>query len=178
MPNSLFWVIHHSPVPWQLALEMTQSTNLLIICSYLYMLTLVVNVFWQGCFISVARNPIWNNIHHVKAAKATWGTTQAVVRYELHFTLAWSPCGQRKRGMCAVMETIATIFHYLLVQLSDMDKYYKQTNKKKLWHAGEDCPTTTPQSQEDKKFLQKPRHPLLSLSKWTETWLGVSTLTV
>lgn len=133
MPNSLFWVIRHSPVPWQLAREMTQSTNLLIICSYLYMLTLVANVFWQGCFISVARNPIWNNIHHVKAAKATWGTTQAVVRYELHFTLAWSPCGERKRGMCAVMETIATIFHYLLVQLSDMDKYYTQkTNKKNI----------------------------------------------
>lgn len=77
-----------------------------------------------------------------------------------------------------MMETIATIFHYLLVQLSDMDKYYKQKNKQKRWHAGEDCPTTTPQSQEDKKFQQQPRHPLLSLSESTETWLGISTLTV
>lgn len=80
MPNSLVWVIRHSPVPWQLAPQMTQKANLLIICNYLYLLTLGVNVFWQGCVISVARNLIWNNIHHVQAAKATWGTTQAVVR--------------------------------------------------------------------------------------------------
>lgn len=51
-------------------------------------------------------------------------------------------------------------------------------NKQKRWHAGEDCPMTTPQSQEDKKFQQQPRHPLLSLSESTETWLGISTLTV
>lgn len=80
MPNSLVWVIRHSPVPWQLAPQMTQSANLLIICNYLYLLTLLVNVFWQSCFISVARNSVWNNIHHVETAKATWGTIQAVVR--------------------------------------------------------------------------------------------------
>lgn len=80
MPNSLVWVIRHSPVPRQLAPQVTQKANLLIICNYLYLLTLGVNVFWQGCFISVARNLIWNNIHHGQAAKATWGTTQAVVR--------------------------------------------------------------------------------------------------
>lgn len=80
VPNSLVWVICHSPVPWQLAAQMTQNANLLIICNYLYLLTLLVNMFWQGCFISVARNSIWNNIHHIEAAKATWETTQAVVR--------------------------------------------------------------------------------------------------
>lgn len=80
VPNSLVWVICHSPVLWQLAAAMTQNANLLIICNYLYLLTLLVNMFWQGCFISVARKSIWNNIHHTEAAKATWETTQAVVR--------------------------------------------------------------------------------------------------
>lgn len=155
MPNSLFWVIRHSPVPWQLALEMTQSTNLLIICSYLYMLTLLVNVFWQGCFISVARNSGWNNIHHVEAAKATWGTTQAAVRCELHFTLARSPCGERRRRMCTsagVMETIATILHYLLVQLSHMYKYYKKPVAC-WWRMPKE---NTSQSDGDAKFFKEP----------------------
>lgn len=79
MPNSPAWVIRHSPVPWQLAPQMMQSANLLIICNYLYLLTLLVNVFWQGCFISVVRNLIWNNIHHIETPQATRGTTQAGV---------------------------------------------------------------------------------------------------
>lgn len=72
-----------------------------------------------------------------------------------------------------MMETIATIFHYLLVQLSDMDKYYKQKTNKNVGML-----VKIAQSQEDKKFQQQPRHPLLSLSESTETWLGISTLTV
>lgn len=35
---------------------------------------------------------IWNNIHHVQPARATWGTEQAVVHLDLHLLSVPSPC--------------------------------------------------------------------------------------
>lgn len=64
------------PCSWQLVPQMTQNAHLLIICKYLDLLALFANVFWQGCFISAMRSLIWNNIHHVEAAKATKETPQ------------------------------------------------------------------------------------------------------
>lgn len=45
MPNSPVGLICHRTIPEQLDPQMMQSTNLLIICNYLYLLTLQVDVF-------------------------------------------------------------------------------------------------------------------------------------
>ena len=83
MPNSLVGVIRHiAPLFGSWHHKWRKSSNYLQLS-----FTLLVKLLLPGCFLSVERNPIWRNIHHVEAVETIWATVQAVV---VRFSCVWA----------------------------------------------------------------------------------------